>query len=150
MAVIISYVYYGSALTGLVDLRAVVNPSMGTADKTSCFVRRGDHQPCQRHRAIDATVASALSLTSNGIQHITCANQLRMRQSPQPQPAPSLPLSVWRIGRRWRQGRLRRESSGVGRSRILAGGLKDRSLRSYGGSSRTFRQSHEYNIYSLV
>ena len=46
------------------DLRDVVNPSLETAGKTSCFSRRGDHPPSLRstrnkHNAHQAAVAGA-------------------------------------------------------------------------------------------
>ena len=47
------------------DLRAVVNPSLETAGKTSCFSRRGDHPPLPRSMRVrrdahESTVAGVI------------------------------------------------------------------------------------------
>jgi hypothetical protein len=48
------------------DLRDVVNPSLETAGKTSCFSRRGDHPPSLRskrnkHNGHEAAVTAVIS-----------------------------------------------------------------------------------------
>jgi len=56
------------------DLRDVVNPSLETAGKTSCFSRRGDHPPSLRstrnkhngHEAVDTGVIRSSTIAGDG------------------------------------------------------------------------------------